>query len=80
MPWRTVASDNFDPHGNRGRIKHPDNKTFVYAFDDRDRLYYLTENGTSATLASILFDEQGRREQVDREKWTRFLGQFSRSG
>ncbi len=30
MPWRTVASDNFDPHGNRGRIKHPDNKTFVY--------------------------------------------------
>jgi RHS repeat-associated protein len=55
-----------DPHGNRGRITHPDGKTFEYAFDDRDRLYYLTENGT-ATLASIFFDGQGRREEVDRD-------------
>lgn len=64
---RNVTSDNYDSHGNRGRITHPDGKTFEYAFDDRDRLYYLTENGPSATLASILYDAQGRREEVDRD-------------
>jgi hypothetical protein len=62
-----VTSDQYDPHGNRGRITHPDGKTFEYAFDDRDRLYYLTENGPSTTLASILYDGQGRRETVNRD-------------
>ncbi len=64
---RTVISDNYDVHGNRGRITHPDGAFFEYAYDDADRLFHLSENGPSITLASIFYDGQGRRDELDRD-------------
>ena len=45
-----VVSD-YDVHGNRTRITHPDGAFFEYAYDATDRLLHLSENGPSATLA-----------------------------
>ncbi len=63
---RQVASD-YDAHGNRTRITHPDGAFFEYAYDSADRLIHLSENGPSTTLASIFYDGQGRRDQLARD-------------
>ncbi|HET6630386.1 MAG TPA: hypothetical protein VFG91_11485 [Woeseiaceae bacterium] len=63
---RTVASD-YDAHGNRTHLTHPDGALFEYAYDNRDRLFRVSENGPSITLASIDFDAQGRRSELDRD-------------
>lgn len=63
---RNVTSD-YDAHGNRTRITHPDGKYFQYVHDNLDRLLHLSENGPSTTLASIFYDEQGRRAEVARD-------------
>ena len=49
---RNVVSD-YDAHGNRTRITHPDGAYFEYAYDATDRLLHLSENGPSTTLASV---------------------------
>jgi RHS repeat-associated protein len=63
---RNVSSD-YDAHGNRTRITHPDGAFFDYAWDGQDRLFHLSENGPSITLASIFYDAQGRRDQLARD-------------
>ncbi len=63
---RTVTSD-YDLRGNRTRITHPDGAFFEYAYDTADRLFHLSENGPSITLASIFYDGEGRRDQLDRD-------------
>ena len=63
---RNVASD-YDAHGNRTRITHPDGAFFEYAWDGQDRLFHLSENGPSITLASLFYDGQGRRDQLARD-------------
>jgi RHS repeat-associated protein len=63
---RTVTSD-YDLRGNRTEIAHPDGAFFKYAYDTADRLFHLSENGPSITLASIFPDEQGRRDRIDRD-------------
>jgi uncharacterized protein RhaS with RHS repeats len=64
---RTVNSPNYDAHGNRTRITHPDGKFFEYAYDTADRLFHLSENGPSITLASIFYDGEGLRDQLSRD-------------
>jgi len=63
---RTVTSD-YDPHGNRVRITHPDGMFFEYAYYPNDRLLFVSENGPSTALASILYDQFGRRYEIDRD-------------
>ncbi|MGD9599156.1 MAG: hypothetical protein AB7G76_06125 [Steroidobacteraceae bacterium] len=63
---RTVTSA-YDTHGNRTRLTHPDGAFFEYAYDDADRLLHLSENGPSTTLASIFYDEELRRDELDRD-------------
>lgn len=63
---RTVTCD-YDAHGNRTRITHPDNTYFEYAYDNRDRLMHLSENGPSTTLASFFYDAQNRRSEITRD-------------
>jgi RHS repeat-associated protein len=63
---RNVASD-YDAHGNRTRITHPDGAFFEYAYDATDRLVHLSENGPSATLASVHYDALGRRSLIARD-------------
>ena len=63
---RTVTSD-YDLRGNRSRITHPDGAFFEYAYDTADRLFHLSENGPSLTLASIFYDGEGRRDQLARD-------------
>ncbi len=63
---RTVTSA-YDVRGNRSRITHPDGAYFDYAWDGRDRLMHLSENGPSITLASLFYDPQGRRDQLARD-------------
>jgi RHS repeat-associated protein len=63
---RNVVSD-YDPHGNRTRITHPDGVSFEYAYDATDRLLHLSENGPSATLAAIHYDGLGRRSLMARD-------------
>lgn len=63
---RNVASA-YDAHGNRTRLTHPDGAFFEYAYDNLDRLFHVSENGPSITLASIFYDEQGRRSEIDRD-------------
>lgn len=62
---RTVLSD-YDADGNRFRVTYPDGNFFEYAYDGLDRLIHISENGPSATLASIFYDAQGRRLGLDR--------------
>ncbi|MBV6422921.1 MAG: hypothetical protein NAOJABEB_00708 [Steroidobacteraceae bacterium] len=57
----------YDAVGNRTRLTHPDGAFFEYTYDDADRLFHLSENGPSTTLASIFFDTQLRREELDRD-------------
>ena len=40
---------------------------FEYAWDGADRLFHLSENGPSTTLASIFYDGEGRRDQLARD-------------
>ncbi|MGD9599154.1 MAG: hypothetical protein AB7G76_06115 [Steroidobacteraceae bacterium] len=54
-------------HGNRTRLTHPDGAYFEYAYDAADRLLHLSENGPSNTLASIFYDAQWRRDELDRD-------------
>jgi len=63
---RNVVSD-YDAHGNRTRITHPDGAFFEYAYDATDRLLHLSENGPSATLASVHYDALGRRSLIARD-------------
>ena len=63
---RTVTSA-YDARGNRSRITHPDGAYFDYAWDGRDRLMHLSENGPSITLASLFYDPQGRRDELARD-------------
>jgi RHS repeat-associated protein len=63
---RNVSSD-YDAHGNRTRITHPDGAFFDYAWDGQDRLFHLSENGPAITLASLFYDAQGRRDQLARD-------------
>ncbi len=63
---RNVVSD-YDLHGNRTRITHPDGAFFEYAYDATDRLLHLSENGPSATLASVHYDSLGRRSLIARD-------------
>jgi RHS repeat-associated protein len=63
---RTVTSDDYDAHGNRGRITHPDGKTFEYEHDTADRMYELRENGTATVLAALDLDDQRRRLTLTR--------------
>ncbi len=62
---RIVTSD-YDAHGNRTRITHPDGVFFDYQYDPADQLISLSENGAS-TLATIAYDEFHRRERIDRD-------------
>lgn len=59
------VSSAYDANGNRTRITHPDGEFFEYAYDGLDRLMHISENGPATTLASIFYNEQGRREQLD---------------
>jgi RHS repeat-associated protein len=63
---RNVVSD-YDAHGNRTRITHPDGPYFEYAYDATDRLLHLSENGPSSTLASFHYDALGRRSLIARD-------------
>jgi RHS repeat-associated protein len=63
---RNVSSD-YDAHGNRTRLTHPDGALFEYTWDGQDRLFHLSENGPSITLASLFYDTQGRRDQLARD-------------
>jgi YD repeat-containing protein len=49
------------------RITHPDGKFFEYEYDTADRLFHLSENGPSITLASIFYDGEGLRDQLSRD-------------
>ncbi len=62
---RTVTSD-YDAHGNRTRITHPDGVFFDYQYDPADQFNSLSENGAS-TLATIAYDEFHRRSRIDRD-------------
>lgn len=57
----------YDAHGNRTRLTHPDGAFFEYAYDNADRLLHLSENGPSTTLASLFYDAQSRRDELDRD-------------
>lgn len=63
---RLVKSD-YDAHGNRTRIEHPDGAYFEYAYDTRNRLFHVSENGPSTTLASMFYYEQGPRSDITRD-------------
>ncbi len=62
---RTVTSD-YDAHGNRSRITHPDGAYFTYQYDASDQVYNLSESGAS-TLALIAYDDFHRRTRIDRD-------------
>ena len=57
----------YDAHGNRTRITHPDNKFFEYAYEPTDNLLFISENGPSVALVSNLYDDFGRRYRIDRD-------------
>jgi RHS repeat-associated protein len=63
---RAVSSPNYDAHGNRKQITHPDGKTFEYEYDTADRLFRLLENGTATELAKLDYDDQRRRLTLSR--------------
>jgi RHS repeat-associated protein len=63
---RNVVSD-YDAHGNRTRITHPDGVHFQYGYDAADRLLHVSENGPSTTLVSVQHDALGRRSQIARD-------------
>ncbi|HYG30112.1 MAG TPA: hypothetical protein VD887_07850 [Allosphingosinicella sp.] len=56
---------DYDAHGNRIRITHPDGIFFTYAYDGLDRASAILENGT-ATLATFAYDALGRRTSLTR--------------
>lgn len=62
---RIVTSD-YDAHGNRRKITHPDGNYFEYQYDTADRLFHIGENGTTTTLATFGYDGQRRRESLAR--------------
>ena len=63
---RKVAWD-YEPGSNRRWITHPDGAYFLYEYDAADRLLHLSENGPSTTLASLFYDAEGRRDELDRD-------------
>jgi RHS repeat-associated protein len=50
----------YDVGGNRIRITHPDGTYFTYDYDALDRVTTIKANG-AATIATIAYDNQGRR-------------------
>lgn len=62
---RVVTSD-YDAHGNRTRITHPDGAYFQYQYDTADQLTTLSENGSS-TLTTMQYDDFHRRSRIDRD-------------
>lgn len=63
---REVAWD-YEAGSNRRWVTHPDGAYFLYEYDAADRLFHLSENGPSTTLASIFYDGEGRRDELDRD-------------
>lgn len=60
---RTVTWD-YEPGSNRRWITHPDGAYFLYEYDDAERLFHLSENGSATTLASLFYDTEGRRDEL----------------
>ncbi len=56
-----TLSYQFDADGNRIRITHPDGTYFTYDYDGLDRATTIKVNG-AATIATITYDNQGRRQ------------------
>jgi YD repeat-containing protein len=57
----------YDPHGNRTRVTHPGGAFFEYAYEATDNLMFISENGPSTALVSNMFDDFGRRQQINRD-------------
>lgn len=55
-----------DAEGNRTRVTHPDGKYFAYSYDGLNRLKLITENNATTALATITYDNQGRRQTLAR--------------
>jgi RHS repeat-associated protein len=61
---RTITRQ-FDAHGLRTRVTHPDGKYFVYNYDGLDRLTAILENG-SAQIVSQTYYPMGLRQTQTR--------------
>ena len=61
---RTLTYD-YDAHGNRTRITHPDGKYFDSQYEATDNLTRIWENGSSEIIENF-FDAFGRRERIER--------------
>ncbi|WP_152616502.1 RHS repeat domain-containing protein [Sphingomonas sp. ERG5] len=61
---RTLAYQ-YNANGGRTRVTHPDATYFTYDYDGLDRATIVKENGTT-TVATIAYDNQGRRSGTNR--------------
>ncbi len=59
------VSYEYDAHGNRTRVTHPDGNYFGYQYEATDNLTLFNENG-SAELIENVFDAFGRRQRIER--------------
>ena len=62
---RPVTAE-YDPHGNRTRIRHPDGQFFESTYEATDHPRFVYENGSTEELIENLFDAFGRRERIER--------------
>lgn len=60
-----TLSYQYDANGNRTRVAHPDGVYFDYAYDGRNRMTTVRENGQSILL-TYAYDTQGQRSQISR--------------
>lgn len=58
-----TLSYQYDANGNRTRLTFPDGQHLVYSYDGLDRISAIKENG-GTTIASIAYDNQGRRNSL----------------
>jgi RHS repeat-associated protein len=70
------VSYEYDAHGNRTRVMHPDGNYFGYQYEATDNLTLFNENG-SAELIENIFDAFGRRQRIERNANTGSITTFT---
>jgi len=73
--WAPMMSWQYDPAGNRTRVTHPDGRSFVYAYDARNRGTLISEGANMATLAQIVYNNNDTPYTISRSATVTQYGQ-----
>lgn len=71
-----ILKYKYDENGNRIRIIHPDGKYFSYRYDRLDRLVGVGEYDSSENVQSIVYQDNGERDSINRNSGSKTYYRF----